>query len=66
MPPLTLLLHKIIPNQQALLNGNNLHQYPDGREQEKSDRLLYKATALDEPAHPSAEQPTNVGCQPFF
>ena len=27
----------------------------------KSDRLLYKATALDESAHPSAEQPTNEG-----
>ena len=27
----------------------------------KSDRLLYKATALDETAIPSAEQPTNTG-----
>ena len=27
----------------------------------KSDRLLYKATALDESAHPSAEQPINEG-----
>jgi hypothetical protein len=27
----------------------------------KSDRLLYRATALDESAHPSAEQPTNEG-----
>ena len=27
----------------------------------KSDRLLYKATALDEPANSSAEQPTNTG-----
>ena len=27
----------------------------------KSDRLLYKATALDEPAISSAEQPTNAG-----
>lgn len=27
----------------------------------KSDRLLYKATALDEPANSSAEQPTNEG-----
>ena len=31
------------------------------RNKVKSDRLLYKATALDEPAHSSAEQPTNEG-----
>lgn len=31
------------------------------RNKVKSGRLLYKATALDEPAHPSAGQPTNEG-----
>ncbi len=31
------------------------------RNKVKSDRLLYKATALDEPAHSPAEQPTNEG-----
>lgn len=31
------------------------------RNKVKSDRLLYKATALDGPAHPSAGQPTNEG-----
>lgn len=30
----------------------------------KSDRLLYKATALDEPANSSAEQPINEGGSP--
>ena len=47
------------PEQQALLNGNNPRQYPAEREQEGGGSSV--ATALDEPAHSSAEQPTNEG-----